>query len=144
MPVKWLKPSFLQFIKFNMVGLLNTAVDFAVFAVLTGWGIGNGAAQIVSYSAGTVNSFFMNKGYTFNDRRVNGRKKVFEVRQFLRFVILNLIVLTISLALLSIMASYAGVHALIAKFGVTCVTLILNFYGSRKWVFRERHYSPGD
>ncbi|RCX16255.1 putative flippase GtrA [Fontibacillus phaseoli] len=144
MLVKWLHPSLFQFIKFNMVGVLNTTVDFAVFAALTGWGIGNGTAQILSYSVGTVNSFLMNKGYTFKDREVTGRMKLFEVKQFLRFVVLNLIVLTVSLVLLTLMASHAGLHALIAKLGVTCITLILNFYGSRKWVFRERRYSPGD
>ncbi|MFC6653470.1 GtrA family protein [Paenibacillus rhizoplanae] len=52
----------IQFLKFNAVGLLNTFIDFAVFTLLHSLGMLNTPAQIISYSAGTANSFFWNKG----------------------------------------------------------------------------------
>ncbi|MFD2874937.1 GtrA family protein [Paenibacillus rhizoplanae] len=48
----------IQFLKFNAVGLLNTFIDFAVFTLLHSLGMLNTPAQIISYSAGTANSFF--------------------------------------------------------------------------------------
>ncbi|MEF2966094.1 GtrA family protein [Paenibacillus sp. M1] len=132
------KPSLLQFAKFNMVGVINTAIDFACFALLTEWGAEHGIAQIFSYSAGMVNSFLMNRRYTFDDRRMaNTNRRGPDAKRFIRFVALNLIVLALSLVLLRLMSFFPEVHVLLAKAGVTFVTVILNFYGSRKWVFRR-------
>lgn len=55
---KKLNAGFIQFLKFNAVGLLNTLIDFAVFTLLHSLGMMNAPAQVISYSAGTANSFF--------------------------------------------------------------------------------------
>lgn len=134
MPDKRWSAGFIQFLKFNAVGLLNTLIDFAVFTLLHSLGMINTPAQIISYSAGTANSFFWNKKVTFRDRD-RGNKESFDRMQLVRFIVLNLLVLGLSVLLIHILTDTLGIQVLIAKVLVTFVTVIINFFGSRKWVF---------
>lgn len=131
---KNLRSGFVQFLKFNAVGLLNTLIDFAIFTLLTSFGLVYTLAQVISYSAGTANSFVLNKKVTFRDSN-RGVKEGFDRMQLLKFIILNLIVLGISLLLMHLLTDKLGVQVLISKVLVTFVTVIINFFGSRKWVF---------
>lgn len=134
MPDKLRNEGFIQFLKFNAVGLLNTLIDFAVFTLLHSLGMVNTPAQIISYSAGTANSFFWNKKVTFRDKD-GGSKDSFDRMQLVRFIILNLVVLGISVLLMHLLTDQLGIQVLISKVLVTFVTVIINFIGSRKWVF---------
>lgn len=71
---KNLRAAFIQFLKFNAVGLLNTLIDFVIFTLLNSLGMVYALAQVISYSAGTANSFILNKKVTFRDRN-RGIKK---------------------------------------------------------------------
>ncbi|MFE4713662.1 GtrA family protein [Paenibacillus sp. NPDC056722] len=126
--------AFIQFLKFNAVGLLNTLIDFAVFTLLHSLGVMYGLAQVFSYSAGTANSFILNKKVTFRDSNRSGNNG-FDRIQLLKFIILNLTVLGISLLLMQVLTDRFGVQVLLSKVLVTFVTVVINFFGSRKWVF---------
>lgn len=130
---KKLNEGVIQFLKFNAVGLLNTLIDFAVFTLLHSLGMFNTPAQIISYSAGTANSFFWNKKVTFRDRAAG--KEGFDRLQLVKFIVLNLVVLGISVLLMHLLTDSFGIQVLIAKVLVTFVTVIINFFGSRMWVF---------
>lgn len=134
MPDNSLRAGVIQFLKFNAVGLLNTLIDFAVFTVLHSIGMLYPIAQVISYSTGTANSYILNKKVTFRDRN-SGTKQFFDRKQLLRFIVLNLIVLGISLLCMHILSDKLGIEVLIAKVMVTFVTVMINFFGSRKWVF---------
>ncbi|WP_379127597.1 GtrA family protein [Paenibacillus sp. sgz500958] len=129
-----LRSAFIQFLKFNAVGLLNTLIDFAVFTLLHSLGMAYAAAQVISYSAGTANSFILNKKVTFRDRD-RGNAEGFDRKQLFKFIALNLAVLGISLVLMHLLSDIWGIQIIVAKVLVTFVTVIINFFGSRKWVF---------
>ncbi|ULO06945.1 GtrA family protein [Paenibacillus sp. 19GGS1-52] len=131
---KKLRAGVIQFLKFNAVGLLNTLIDFAIFTLLNSLGLVYTLAQVISYSAGTANSFILNKKVTFRDSD-RGKKDSFDRMQLLKFIVLNLIVLGISLLLMHLLTDKLGIQVLISKVLVTFVTVIINFFGSRKWVF---------
>lgn len=116
----------IQFVKFNIVGLLNTLVDMAVFALLNSLGLFYVVAQIISYGAGTANSFVLNSNITFKDRK-RSKEEGFDHRQLLRFIILNLVVLGISLLLMSLLIDRLGLQELVSKVLATFVTVIINF-----------------
>lgn len=131
---KNLRAGVVQFLKFNAVGLLNTLIDFVIFTLLNSLGLVYTLAQVISYSAGTANSFILNKKVTFRDSD-RGHKDSFDRMQLLKFIVLNLIVLGISLLLMHLLTDKLDIQVLIAKVLVTFVTVIINFFGSRKWVF---------
>ncbi|AHV95531.1 GtrA family protein [Paenibacillus sabinae] len=131
---KNMRGEIIQFVKFNIVGLLNTLVDMAVFALLNSLGLYYVVGQIISYGAGTANSFILNSNITFKDRK-RSKEDGFDYKQLMRFIVLNLVVLGISLLLMSLLIDRLGLKELVSKVLVTFVTVIINFVGSRKWVF---------
>lgn len=125
---KWKYKTSHELIRFCLVGAMNTGIDFSVFTLLTFWNIPLIAAQTLSYSAGVLNSFLMNRTWTF--KQTNDA-----TGQLIRFLILNLLTLAITYGLL------VGFHdqwkwpLLLSKFIATGLSLGINFVGSRLWVF---------
>lgn len=127
-----------QFIKFNLVGLLNTAIDFILFTLLVWLGAHYIAAQVVSYAAGMLNSFVLNNAFTFRANRPAAALG-FEWKTGLRFIAWNGIVLLVSLFLLFVFTRLWGFNEILAKMAVTIITVAVNFYGSKRWVFVRQH-----
>lgn len=126
-----------QFFRFNLIGLLNTAIDFVLFTLFIWLGVYYLLAQILAYGAGMANSFLLNNRYTFNKDQaaVPGTS---EWKKRLRFAAWNGIVLGISLLLLAALTKLFSMDDVLAKAVVTIVTVGINFYGSRKWVFMQK------
>ena len=67
------KESIFQFLKFALVGVLNTVVDFLVFQLFNltlGWMY---LAQVIGYCAGILNSYFWNSRWTFRKEHRRGK-----------------------------------------------------------------------
>lgn len=118
-----------EFVKFALVGVLNTGIDVAVFFLLTWLGIPYVAAQVVSYSSGAANSYLLNKVWTF-------RSCGLSYAEIVRFVIVNLVSLGISVVSLTLLYDTAGLELAAAKGGATVCALAANFLGNKLWVFR--------
>jgi putative flippase GtrA len=118
-----------EFIKFALVGLLNTGVDVAIFFLLTRIGTPYVVAQVVSYSCGAANSYLFNKIWTF-------RSSGLSYAEIVRFTTVNLISLGISVVVLSLLHGTAGVELAAAKGGATVSALAANFLGNKLWVFK--------
>lgn len=116
--------------RFGLVGAVNTGVDFAVFTILTHLGALILAAQVVSYGCGTLNSFFLNRTWTFR-----GRVRQQPLRQFLKFMVLNLGVLSITYGLLVYFHTYLAWSVIVSKLAATGVGMVINFAGSRFLIF---------
>lgn len=52
--------------RFAVVGIINTLIDFVVLNVLVKFGVGPGVANVISVSVAMVNSFILNKQWTFH------------------------------------------------------------------------------
>ncbi|TCM88605.1 putative flippase GtrA [Paenibacillus sp. BK033] len=126
-----------QFVLFNMVGLLNTLVDFIVYSILVWAGLYVLPAQVISYSAGMANSYALNSLITFKGAsKKEGAVKAGSGRA-VRFILLNAAVLGVSMLLLYELTETVGLGPLTAKLLATVVTVVLNFAGSKWWVFKE-------
>jgi putative flippase GtrA len=166
----------LPLIRFGMVGLVNTGVDYILFMLLAWGGVPVMVAQIISYSCGTVNSYILNSQWTFRKRKgdINspspnsnhGKNKNGNVihmnarfnhdkhtanlnpvqeeqhqnpaahkRQLPKFIIINLIVLGLTSILLQELHSGTGLPLAVCKLIATTAGMIVNYIGSRYWVF---------
>jgi len=117
-------------LKFGVVGLMNTAVDAAVFLILKAAGAPALAAQAVSYGCGVMNSYWWNGRWTFRDadRRGGGSELV-------RFIITNVMVLAGSTFLLYLLNSVLGWNLWTSKAATTVAGMLFNYMASRYWVF---------
>jgi putative flippase GtrA len=126
-----------QFIVFGFIGILNSLVDFSVFFLLKYFfNIHYEICFVAGYSAGTVNSFLLNKYLNFRNMD-KGNKSVI---QFSRFVILNLFSLGLSMLFMYLLVDIFDMNAYISKLLVIIITLVINFIGSKFWVFKKKVY----
>lgn len=124
-----IRDSLRSFIIFGLVGIVNTGVDIGVFALLTWWQLPWLAAQVIAYGCGVMNSFLMNRKWTF-------RQQGALTKGLLRFILLNLLTLGVTSACMMLLHEQFGVLLWMSKGAATILGVVLNFVGSRWWVFR--------
>lgn len=124
--------------RFCTVGLANTAVDFTAFFLLNLGGVPYLSAQVLSYSTGVINSFLLNRKWTFQVTRKTN------VNEIAKFIILNGISLLVSSSLLFMLYNANHPHLWLAKIAATAGGILVNFIGSRLWVFTEQQPLTGE
>ena len=124
------KIDFRRFGKFGIVGLINTAVDWLAFWFLIEVIIIEPRfAQIISQSIAILNSYIMNKRWTFKDKH-HYKKSVFK---FMAVQGTSLILGYLSIILFHDML---GINEYLSKLAVVGVTVILNYFGNKLFVFK--------
>lgn len=127
-----------QFLRFCAVGAGNTAVDFIVFFLLNMAGAPYLPAQVISYSAGVVNSYFCNRAWTF---RVARKASLPEA---VSFILVNGLSLSAASGLLYILYDVSHLDLWLSKCFATGAGMMVNFAGSRLWVFAENGKAKGE
>jgi putative flippase GtrA len=132
----------MRVVKFGMVGVANTLVDFAVFNLLAVvLGVPVAAANVVSFSAGVANSWFWNSRWTFGDRQPRSERMAGAT-----FVAVNVAGLVINTAtvLLLVWAGEqlgadetlgVGVFLNACKAAAVAVSFAWNYLATRRFVF---------
>lgn len=125
------KESFAQLIRFGLVGVMNTLVDFCVYQLLVWLGLHYALSQCISYSCGLLNSYFFNSRWTFRQEKRYTRK------EFFRFLAVNLGSLILSVLLLRLCYEVLGMESdLAAKGIVTVFVMLVNFTANKLFVFK--------
>ncbi len=126
-----IKKEFYRLLKFNIIGLMNTAIDFLVFSILTGLFIlPLILAQVLSYSCGIINSYVWNRYWTF---KAKGKRNT---KEFTKFFAINLVMLIISTVMIYHLVEVVT-NVYVAKLLVITVVMILNFFAQRIIIFNE-------
>lgn len=121
--------------RFAFVGCSNTVVDFSVFTILRAIvDVDFLYCQVAAFIAGILNSFILNKFWTFESKTTHFDSSV----QFIKFVTVNLVSLGISLVGLRYLNGNLAVNIYLAKVAVTVVTQAINYSGYRFWVFSDK------
>lgn len=122
-------------IRFIIVGCINTGVDFLTFTILYSFlGGAKLACQVGGYSMGIVNSFILNKLWTFKE----SKSKVNATTQFIKFVFVNIISLTISLIGLNLLNGEENINIYISKVIVTGFLQIFNYVLYKGIIFQDK------
>ncbi len=158
------KKSFLQLLKFGLIGVSNTIVDLIVCRALQAlFGTFSAAPiltyylpKVIGYACGIANSYFWNSRWTFREERRRDK------REILLFIAVNLVTLGLSLGLMYLFKNVCGLDAWwmrtlgenwFTKFVSgdffctalsTGIALIVNFIGNKLIVFNKRTDIPKD
>lgn len=120
--------------RFALVGCSNTAVDFGIFALLhAAFQLNYILCQVAAFAAGILNSFVLNKVWTFESKTAHLDTSV----QLFKFVVVNLVSLGVSLLGLTYLKGTLAVNIYLAKVTITIVTQAINYSGYRWWVFSK-------
>lgn len=135
-----------QIARFSVVGICNTGIDIAIFNVLIFLHPATNANLLLLFNSiafvlGAVNSFLLNKFWTFRRKRAIKGSEVwrFSVINALGILCNDAIVWSVASLLHSIMTN-SLLWANSAKFCAVLGTSFITYFGMRLWVFAEKHY----
>ena len=116
-----------QIMKFGVVGIMATMLDYVVMIVLTEvFGVPPVASSTISFSISVVFNYLASMRYVFSHREGMSRR-----REFIIFLVLSIIGLGINAALMWVGTELAGIDYRIVKLFATAVVMVWNFV-SRK------------
>ena len=125
-PANWL-----QLVRFALVGGIGFAVNLAVYALFVHpIGVDYHVAAVAAWLVAVVNNFVLNRHWTFDAG--DGRAHF----QAMRFFVVSLIALGVSLLLLTLLVEDAGVAKVPAQALAVAASMPLNFLGNKLWSFR--------
>ena len=154
--------SFIQLIKFALVGVLNTLVDFLVYTLLVlVFGISEnnvfmiGLFTLIAYACGVLNSFILNTRWTFRQEYKRTAK------ERVMFVVVNVVSWGLSYLLVWLFSNHvfsgssitdwvcsligfttpekvSKVVSILSKLLATPFVIIVNFLGNKLLVFNKK------
>ncbi len=147
------KKSFVQAIRFGVVGVFNTLVDYGVFYVLLSFlHLNKGMAQVLATGTAMCGSFFINRYWTFEK---HGRGNLSEI---IKFLVINffamLTVIGLTYLFYDVLHAERAGNALFLSLGFSFVlrgnmavmfckvlasvfSVMINFLGNKFWVFKN-------
>lgn len=129
-----------QFFKFGIVGLSNTALSFAVYSLLVYLGVPYLGANAAAFVLGVLNSFFWNRKFVFKDETGGARGMAHTlIKTYASYSFSGLIVGSV---LLYVLIGRWGISKYSAQLCVLFVTVPLNYILNRQWTFKNKPLTP--
>ena len=118
-----------QFLKFGAVGVTNSIITFVVYSILVFCGSNYLVANVIGYCVGVVNSYVWNSKFVFKQQQ----SKVL----FTKFVLVNLITLSINTVLLYILIDKLNYGKYVGQLMTISISMMLNFMLNKLWTFKK-------
>lgn len=122
-----------QFVKFGVIGVFNTGVDFGIYFTLTRgvdfFSVHKLLANALSFTVAVIGAFILNRSWTFRVR--DGRA----ARQFVKFILVYLVGFTLNQSALHAAISVFAIHDIFGKLAGLFLNFSWNFFASRWWAF---------
>jgi putative flippase GtrA len=126
----WFQAMIAEFLKYGIVGFINTCVDYVTFLICTvHFSYNPVPSNLISYNLGIAVSFLLNHHFTF---RMTGHR--FHMRkQIARFWMINLLSLSLSTGLVYLFSRW--IASSVAKILSIPLVMIWGFLAMRSFVF---------
>jgi putative flippase GtrA len=121
--------SWLQLVKFGLVGGVGYLINLAVFALLTGLGVHHLIAAVGAFCVAVTNNFVMNRYWTFEPGEGPAHF------QAARFFTVSLASLGLNLAVLELLVANHVTGDLAGQAIAVAVAMPFNFLGNKLWTF---------
>lgn len=119
-----------SFFKFVLVGILNTIISYTVYFLLIRLSVSFVIASAVGQICGIINSYFMNKNFTFGSKE----KSIWEVVRFLLVYLFQYIFNVVFIYLVPFSYEVTGLIVL-------PINPIISFLGHKYFTFRNKNKS---
>ncbi|MWV61333.1 GtrA family protein [Helicobacter saguini] len=118
-------------IKYALVGVVNTCVGFGITILLTFLGIIPEIANVIGNAVGILNSYILNKKFTFKSQNTHKR-------DFTRFIIAMGISYLANLAALSLCYRILHIDKYISLVIAAVIYTITGYLISKLWAFKQK------
>lgn len=120
-----------KFIKFGLVGVLNTGITIFSYAILVYvFKMYFILANIIAYFLGMINSYIWNKNWVF-------KVKESHFLIYIKFVVVNIFVLGLNTLGLFILVDIYEINKMISQILVVGISTIINFLLTKLWTFSQ-------
>ncbi|MEK6860293.1 MAG: GtrA family protein [Nanoarchaeota archaeon] len=127
------KEDVIQFLKFIIIGIINTLVNLSVFYILTDViGVYYMVSAVIAFMFAVTNSFILNKTWTFEEH-LNYKTS----SKYFKFIVISVIALVFNLILLYVLVEYFAVNHMIAQVCGVFLNFLINFFGNKLWTFKK-------
>lgn len=117
-------------VKFGLVGISNTLISYASYWVLLKFTVPWQMASPTSYALGMLNSYLLNKIWTFCDTSKT------EIRKVLFFILVNLLAWGSGYLALAFFINLIKMSPEWAQIPAMLFSLVVNYLGNRFFVFK--------
>jgi putative flippase GtrA len=129
-PTGWHElPTVRQFVKYGLVGASNTIVNFVVYSIGVTIGIDYLVALVLGYAVGSLNSYILNRHWTFRARHIA------HATAGSRFALVTVCAIAVNLGLLYVFVHHLGISKIPAQAILTVPLLAVTFPINRWWSF---------
>jgi len=120
-----------QFIKFGVVGIIASIIDFGLLAIFTEFlGIHYLVSAAISFIVATIFNYVASMKFVFESRYEKERKH----QELFIFVILSLVGLGLNQVLMWFFVEITVLHYIIAKVLATVLVMAWNFISRKIWL----------
>lgn len=123
----------IKLIRFSIVGVGNTLVNWSIFLILNAFGVYYIIANIIAYIIATINSYIWNSLWVFK------YGQGLNINTSVKFFILNLVGLTVNTTIMYILVDILNFNKFIALVLASVVVVIMNYTINKLWVFKEEN-----
>jgi len=118
-----------QFIKFSVVGLINTAIFYATYYILLQFGFFYVVAITVGTLVGIINSYIWNKIYTFSTKKKS-------LRELCKFLLVYAVQYASNLFIVFICITFVEISPELAGLFAIGIGVFISYFGHKFWTFR--------
>ena len=123
----------IKLIRFSIVGVGNTLVNWSIFIILNAFGVYYIISNIIAYTIATVNSYIWNSSWVFK------YGQGLNINTSVKFFILNLVGLTVNTTIMYILVDILNFNKFIALVIASIFVVIMNYTINKLWVFKEKN-----
>ena len=129
--------AFLQFVKFGIVGILNTCITLlAIYICKSLIGVNPYVSNAIGYGLGLLNSFFWNRNWVFRSKKTRINRQIllfllgfgvcYLLQLFIVWVLTNTLLYDFEIPILSFTLSGYGLATVIGNIAYTISNFIYN------------------
>ncbi|MGP6140261.1 GtrA family protein [Jeotgalibaca sp. A127] len=122
---------FAQLMKFGIVGVVATVIDFAVLTILTEFfGVHYLTSAAIGFIVSTLFNYFASMRYVFNSRFGEDEKH----KELMIFVVLSVVGLGLNQLFMWLFVEIAGIFYIFSKVFATTLVMGWNFVSRKIWI----------
>ena len=129
--MNFLNEDIVRFLKFGIVGVLNTLVNWIIFFILNTLGMYYIFSNIIAYSISTIHSYLWNTLWVFKYKDKASTDTTF------KFITLNVVGLLLNTVILYILVDLFNLNKMLGLIIITIIIMFINYAVNKIWVFKR-------
>lgn len=125
-------------LRFLLVGVFNTGLDFAILNVLVIIGLNDIASNLIATTCAMITSFILNKNFTFESKSNNYWREIllfFVFTAFGLWILQSIVIYLLALVMPKSLPSFIAIN--LKKILATIVSLTWNYFTYKRFVFKK-------